>query len=353
MNAGFKITRASEIQPRVTHWLLEGKIPVGALALLAGREGIGKSTVALTFAAQLTRGTMPGAFHGTARSVVIVATEDSWSHTIVPRLMASGADLDRVLRVDAYTPEGFEDTISLPADLPELGKICKTENVALIILDPLMSAVSGRIDTHKDHELRRALDPLVRLAGTTRAAVLGLIHFNKTATADPLTAVMGSKAFAAVARAVLAVIADPDDRDRFLLGNPKNNLGRSNLPSLVYRITGAHVADTDEGAVWTSKIEWLGEDDQSVRDVMEATAERATGSQGAECAGWLREFLLAREDADPPHSAPRAEIVAAGRAEGYSLPTIKRAQAKAGVEIQNTRTVPRSTVWILTPFRRK
>ncbi|MER5943892.1 AAA family ATPase [Streptomyces sp. NPDC001928] len=346
-----KVTRASEITPRVTHWLMDGKLAVGSLALLAGREGMGKSTVALTLAAQVTTGTMPGAFFGTPKSVVVVATEDAWEYTIKPRLMAAGADCDRVLRVEAFTPDGLDDMISLPADIPGLEKICRAEDVALIILDPLMSAVSGKIDTHKDHELRRALEPLTRLAVAARVTVLGLIHFNKTATTDPLTAIMGSRAFAAVVRAVLAVIVDPEDEERFLLGNPKNNLGRRNLPSLVYKITGAHVADTDEGAVWASKIEWLGEDDQSVSDVMEAAADKGKATTRTdEAAAWLREFLLARTEADPPCSASKAEVSEAGDAAGFPARLLRKAVPKAGVKIENLPTMPRTSRWSVDPF---
>jgi len=51
---------------------------------------------------------LPGEWAGTLRDVIIVATEDSWDHTIVPRLMAAGADLERVHRVEAVTPDGLE-----------------------------------------------------------------------------------------------------------------------------------------------------------------------------------------------------------------------------------------------------
>ena len=43
-----------------------------------------------------TRGYLPGACFGTPRAAIVVATEDSWEHTIVPRLMAAGADLTYV-----------------------------------------------------------------------------------------------------------------------------------------------------------------------------------------------------------------------------------------------------------------
>ena len=78
---------------RAVRWLWEDKIPLGEITLLAGREGLGKSTIAYTLAAWITQGTMKGWFKGEPRDVIVIATEDSWEHTITPRLMAAGADL--------------------------------------------------------------------------------------------------------------------------------------------------------------------------------------------------------------------------------------------------------------------
>ena len=65
------------------------------------------------------------------------------------------------------------------------------------------------LDTHKDAEVRQALEPIVKLADRSSLCVLGLIHVNKSTTSDPLSALMGSRAFAAVARSVLFVMVDP------------------------------------------------------------------------------------------------------------------------------------------------
>jgi hypothetical protein len=69
--------------------------PAAAFAT-AGREGTGKSSFAIWLTAQVTRGTLPGSL--TRRGVIYIAVEDSWKFTIVPRLMAAGADLHRVYR---------------------------------------------------------------------------------------------------------------------------------------------------------------------------------------------------------------------------------------------------------------
>jgi predicted ATP-dependent serine protease len=83
--------RASDVQVRPVRWLWDGRIALGTLALVGGREGIGKSTLCYQLAADITCGRMRGAFYGEPKAVIVVATEDSWEHTIVPRLMAAGA----------------------------------------------------------------------------------------------------------------------------------------------------------------------------------------------------------------------------------------------------------------------
>ncbi|MDB5243889.1 MAG: hypothetical protein JWP57_4515, partial [Spirosoma sp.] len=70
-----QLTPASAIRPRPVVWLWDGRLALGTLSLLAGREGIGKSTVAYWIAARITRGDLDGLAHGTPRSVLVAATE--------------------------------------------------------------------------------------------------------------------------------------------------------------------------------------------------------------------------------------------------------------------------------------
>jgi hypothetical protein len=259
--------------------------------------------------------------------------------------MGAGADLDRVLRVDAQTADG-PDSLSLPRDTSALREIVEAEDVALIILDPLMATFSGRTDTHKDAEVRAALAPLVRLAEDCGASVLGLIHVNKGNDADPLTRIMGSRAFSALARAVLFAVADPDDetRSRFLLGNPKNNLGRCNLPSFVYRIGSVTVAETDEGPVSTAKVIWDGEESRSVYELMADTnADSRSATQKAKAAEWIRDFLTSRGG-----TAVAQEVKREGKLAGHAIRTIERATEGAGVVVESV-GYPKVTYWRLPP----
>ena len=206
-----KLTPASSITVRPVRWLEEDRLPLGTLGLLGGREGIGKTIYASTLAASITRGTLSGVYHGTPRAVIVAATEDSWEHTIVPRLMAAGANLDLVYRVDVETAEGTDTMLSLPCDLVALERAVRDVQAAMVLLDPLLSRLDADLDTHKDAEVRMALEPLVKLADAVDVYVLGIIHVNKGSSTDPLTLLMGSRAFAAVARSVLFVLTDPED----------------------------------------------------------------------------------------------------------------------------------------------
>lgn len=337
------LTPASTITVRPVRWLWQDRIAVGTLALIGGREGIGKSTVAYAKAADITRGRLPGVYFGQPRAVIVAATEDSWEHTIVPRLMAAGADLTRVFRVDVSTSDGIDTTLVLPQDLYALERAVDEVGAALILLDPLMSRLDSRLDTHKDADVRRALEPLVAIANRTHAAILGVIHVNKSTSTDALTLLMGSRAFTAVARAVLFVMLDPDDDGVRLMGEEKNNLGATNgLPTLAFRIESAHVADTDEGPVWTGRIAWQGDRNTSIRDALEATnVNTEDRSAGEEAAAWLKDRLEAVGGTDDS-----AAIKAAGLKAGHSPDALKRGRRKIKATVESS-GFPRRTFWTL------
>ena len=106
----------------------------------------------------------------------MAASEDSWEHTIVPRLMAAGADLELVYRVEVITSGDVHSEISMLRDLHDLEQRVVEAGAVLLLLDPLMSRLSDQLDTHRYAEVRLALEPLAALANRAHMAVLGIIH---------------------------------------------------------------------------------------------------------------------------------------------------------------------------------
>jgi hypothetical protein len=342
-----KVRTAADIEPRRTHWLWTDRLGRGALTLLAGREGIGKSTLAYQLAADLSRGRLQGELFGQPKGVIIVATEDSWEHIIVPRLIAAGADLTRIHQVSVSAAAGFDAEISLPDDIEALSETITELDVALVLLDPLMSRLDGKLDPHKDPEVRRALEPVVMMADRTGATVLGLIHLSKASTSDPLTAIMGSRAFVAVARAVLTVMLDPEDDQVRLVGVTKSNHSPGTLATLSYTIETAHnvsVDPTDGTAIHSSRLVWGEQRTESIRDLMEQADEPEEHRSAVDEAGqWLYEFLTGQGG-----TALVKDIDAAGKGAGYKMHLLKRARKRVGV---SSATVPgawpRQSQWSL------
>lgn len=336
------LTKASSIRVRPVRWLWEQRIALGTLCLVGGREGIGKSLLAYTLAAQMTRGTLPGVYLGLAKAVIIAASEDSWEHTIVPRLMAAGADLDRVFRIEVRATDGNDSALELPIDLLELQRVILEQSAALIILDPLLSRLSTDLDTHKDADVRVALEPVVKLADASGCAALGLIHVNKSASSDPLTLLMGSRAFVAVARSVLFVMTDPDDATKRLMGQAKNNLGSIDLPTLAFHVVNVKVADSPEGEVWTGQVAWLGDSLRSIADAIAVSAGTVTEQTDQnDAAAWLTEYLESVGGA-----CDSVTVKKAGNRAGHSTRTLHRARVKLRLLV-STFGFPKQTGWAL------
>ncbi|MDT0270851.1 AAA family ATPase [Streptomyces sp. DSM 44915] len=339
-----RITRASEIEAEPVVWAWEdegeGRVPAGALTVAAGREGTGKSSFGMWMAAHVTRGTLPGSFQGRPRGVFYVAVEDSWKQTIVPRLIAAGADLDRVYRVDAIEAEYGETTLSLPQDNSLVEKAIEEYDIALVVLDPLMSCIGKGIDTHRERDVRTALDPLARMADRTGAVLLGIAHFSKGAGTDPAALITGSGAFKNVPRAVFGFARDDDNECR-VMTQAKNSLGRADLPSLSYNVESAEVP-TRLGPANVGKFVFTGQSTRTVDEILAAGAE-TDKTERDEAAEWLRGYLM-----DHGGEASSKDVKAAAQADDISVRTVQRAMSKAGVTAERA-GFGKGSVWRLNP----
>jgi putative DNA primase/helicase len=57
--------------------------------------------------------------------------------------------------------------------------------VSLLIIDPIVSAVSG--DMHRANDVRRSLQPVADLAAELGCAVIGITHFAKNTSGNDTT----------------------------------------------------------------------------------------------------------------------------------------------------------------------
>lgn len=279
------LTSAADIQMRRVKWLWKERIALGTLSLVAGEPGMGKSTLVYWIVGQMTQGTLYGEFAGKPKDVIICATEDSWEHTIVPRLAAAGADRSRVYRVDISNADEVMSGLNLMTDQDLLGEICEDKDIGLMVLDPLISRLGDK-DTHKDSEVRKALEPMCAIADRLQFSIIGLMHHNKSGSTDPLKSVMGSTGFGAVARSVHSVVHAPQDDEDYdgpeqrLFGTIKNNLGKTSgngphqLDTWLFHIETVTFDTEDDDPIPLSvgSICWDGDAALSVADGMSEKA---------------------------------------------------------------------------------
>ena len=263
------LTPASAIASEPLRWLWCSRLPLRGLSLIAGEPGLGKSTLTVELAAQVTRGRLDGDLYGEARDVLVATAEDHFASVVWGRLMAAGADMSRVHRVHVEDRDG-EELLTLPDDVAEIEARCEElaasgRAVALVVVDPVTAFIGGGVDTHRDAAVRRVLAPLAGLAERQGLGVLGVAHLNKDSTAKLLARVGGSVAFGAAPRSVLAFARHPDDSDgeqgvERVIVHAKSNHGRY-APSLAARIEPREVSEVGE----VSRLVIVGECDVGPR----------------------------------------------------------------------------------------
>lgn len=335
-----KLTPASQIKTSVTEWLIENWIPRGAVTLLAGREGIGKSTVAVDWVAQATRGDLTD---GEPLNVGYVVTEDSREHTVVPRLLAAGADLDRVAFIDATVRDdtnpanAYDVPLDLPGDFPLLGKTIEHNDIGLVILDAAKSVMNANLNDYKDTDVRKFLEPMSMLAEKTGCTFVGLAHFGKKETADTGKLLSGSSAWSQVARSVMSVVADKD-QGTIKVWNSKANLAKREM-TMEARISSAPFYTSDDEKSEVGKVEWIGECSENGESLL--SGDEHDDEDKTEVEQWLEDYLTENGP------CPRTEVFrAAKKSIGVSESTIKRAFRKLD-GLSQSGGFPRTAHWSL------
>lgn len=319
------IVRLSDVKPEPVAWLWPGRIALGKLTLIAGDPGLGKSFVTLDMAARVSRGLAWPDAPGVATTpggVVLLSAEDGVADTIRPRLDAAGADVARIVALEAIRSIGDNGRESarafdLSRDLRALEEAIRSaEDCRLVVIDPV-TAYLGSADSHKNAEIRGVLAPLGAIAERHRVAMVAVTHLNKSGGGQAIYRAMGSLAFAAAARAAWMVSKDNDDPRRRLLLPIKNNIA-PDTGGLGYRIEPLGVGGCPVVAWEPDPVNMSADDALAGDRVGGGRTERD------DAAAWLRDHL-----SDGPKLA--RDVFTESKAAGFTKRTIDRAKPVAGV----------------------
>jgi hypothetical protein len=321
------MVRASDVIPEPVDWLWHHRIPRGKVTGVIGDPGLGKSTGLLDLAARIsTGGTMPDGAPVEPGGVVILSAEDGAADTIVPRLTAAGADLDRNALLTAVRTDTGTDELVLPDHIDALREAVASVNAVLVIVDPLNAYLTDKRNSFKDHDMRRALRPVASFAEDTGVAVVVVRHVTKSERRKAIHAAGGSIGITGAARAEFLVAEDPDDDTRRVFASVKNNLAPT-PPSLSFRLESAAV-DSPKGLCSVARVRWLGESKLTADELVSTTdPDERSALEDAKA------FLRAQIGAGGERLAE--DVMQEARRIGYAEKTLRR--AKSALKIKSTR----------------
>jgi hypothetical protein len=333
--------RASSIRTRAVTWAWTDYFPLGKLSIVEGDPGDGKSILTIDLAARWSTGApMPDGTNGIGPwPVIMVSAEDDLDDTIVPRLIAAGARLEDIHLIShGLRPE---DPFDFATGLASVERLALEVGARSIIFDPLMAFLGEKTDSHNDASVRRALQPLKALAFRTGAAVLAVRHLNKGGTgAKAIYRGGGSIAFTGAARATFLVVPDHKDPHIKILASVKSNLSRR-PPSLRYE-----VAVSELGVPY---LIWRGTAEVNAQQALDGPeADRSDDEEEKLHKRRARaleiEFLA---DLLEDRAMYWLDIVAAGKVEGFTEISLRRARIDAGLRKIPGERGGNSTQWTL------
>ncbi len=313
--------------PADVAWLWRPYVARGKLTLLDGDPGCGKSLVTVDLVARLSRGLAfpDGSATPAPCAALILSVEDDPADTIRPRLLAAGADLDRV-----FVPAAEGRMPQLPRDLRRLEGQIRELGVGLVVLDSLTTLLPSRLSTGPTAAVRRVIAPIIQLAIRTNIGLVLVRHLTKKQQARAVYRGLGSVGIAGLARTVLLAGSHPTDPSARALTVLKSNLIAVPAP-LGYRL-----GERDGTAV----VEWLGPAAGGLTPDEPAARPEAPGVVRATV--WLTEAL-----ATGPR--PVVELLLAAKAAGIRERTLEVAKKQTGVISKLSHSKDGRKLWCWCP----
>ncbi len=235
--------KASDIVPLRAEWLWRGWLAKGAVHVIAGKQGMGKSIISTWIAAKMLKE------HPTLK-VAFLSLEEA-EGAIAARIIAHGINPSRVTiygSVTTYTDAGeVSSPWRLPTHTSQLEDALLKDGIGFIVIDGAGYAVTGQQDYANVGSVLSALAGVADRVGT---AILLITHTAKGGSHDASVAAIGSTAWTAIPRLGWVLGADPsnpDDKQRGVLAVAKSNFARPEH-SIAFTI-GSWADDPDVGVI--------------------------------------------------------------------------------------------------------
>ena len=316
----------SDVTPERVQWLWPGWLPIGKLVILDGDPSVGKSTLTADWAARVSTGTpWPDGSECLAGDVLLLSAEDGLGDTIRPRLDAAGGNAERIHALESVTYVAEDGTTRARAfnlsDVAALERTVSEHRPRLVLIDVLMAYMPGKVDSHKDQDVRTVLGELARIADRYGCCIVALRHMNKSAGTRALYRGAGSIGIVGAARVAMLAGHDPIDEtgERRVLAVFKSNLAA--IPdAMSYRLTSA----PEHGC---ARIEWTGSSPLKADGLL--AAQSGDAEEMREIDAWLLDYI---EHAGG--EAKARDVINDGKTAGFTEDAIKRARKRLRIRTE-------------------
>jgi RecA-family ATPase len=297
----------SDVVESEPQFLLYPYIVKGALTILDGSMGRGKSTFTCNIAAAVTTGKPPPfADEIEQGTVLFMSAEDDASRVLKPRLIIAGADTSKV----RYQEEPFSlDDRGLTLLRLELA----ANTPALVVIDPILAFMKDGADGNSAVETMHFMVHIDQLAKEFDTAILIVRHLRKSRADTPMHQGIGSISISARVRSGLILAVHPDDPNKRAVAHGKANYSELG-PTIVFDLENT-------GPRSHPKLRWHQSDPSLTAEMLLAPPEQERGRPPRErdaAVTWLESLL---------RKAPtkKATLDTLAEAKGITQSTLRRA----------------------------
>jgi hypothetical protein len=238
----FDLRTFADTPTTTIEWVMPGLIAHGMVTLLGGKQGLGKSYVLCDLAARISTGQpLPDGSITASSNVLMLVREDDPGAVLKARLQSAGADPSRVswsTLADATTGAPLD----LAKECAHVAEIIASRSFGVVIVDTFAAFASTGTDANAAQDVRAVLDPIVRAARDTGAAVIVTAHVRKSGVGegDPMDVIAGSAQMTAGVR--IAALLEPGQQEgERWLRVVKCNIGPVNSTGWTFRFASSAV----------------------------------------------------------------------------------------------------------------
>jgi putative DNA primase/helicase len=307
-----QVGKLAGFRPVEVSWMAEGRLPQGALCVVAGEPGSCKSLLAVEWAARLSNQ------RGYRDAALFAHAADMPAPTLRARLDKAGATIERIAVATLAWPEPGDDCSLEELERRVMALACGIQfgyDANMIVIDNLEAWAASLDETPSRARIKCLLIRLATIAVKTNTAIVALARLN--GPAGGRVAARELAELSAIAPVVWLTVNDAEDPMRRLLLPIKNSLGEM-APAAAFRIREGRVV-WEPGAV-----------ELSATMIVPPTARRAAERRDREdAAEWL---LAALADG----TVESTELFRQARSCGISAKTLRRAAKALGLKPRKT-----------------